>query len=323
MKSKVALTLALLLAPALHADESRIPLYAAGAITAPGYYVLTRDVSGSISVNTNDVVIDLNGHKLLPSASSNGVLVSPLRDRITVKNGFISGGLAGVYCNTTAYVNLRFEGLTILGSGIGIDVHGDSGTVEVVACNILRTAGGIQIDGTGTSALTFSGLIRDCVVDTESGTPLNLLETTGFLVTGNVFKSRGSTNTIVNFNSTGGLLDANTVRANAIGDGIRVGTPYATVSNNVVADAGDNGIEVNAGSVVLERNRVFSSGGDGIRVNGDHCLVDGNVSQYNSDCGLDMAGGVDNAYRNNMLRGNGGAATCTVADDTNAGGNIT
>ena len=64
-----------------------------------------------------------------------------------------------------------------------------------------------------------------------------------------------------------------------------------------------------------------SNGGAGLGVSGSRNLIEGNQVKDNAACGISFGPpGTENAYRNNMLRGNAGGAVCGAATD--AGGNI-
>jgi hypothetical protein len=67
------------------------------AITAPGIYCLKNSVTGDISIQADDVVLDLNGHVIEPlkPGSGSGIWASD-RANITVRNGTIRGFHYGI-----------------------------------------------------------------------------------------------------------------------------------------------------------------------------------------------------------------------------------
>src|SRR5947207_2780387 len=75
-----AIALLLLTSIAAQADEGRIPIYGPPGqtlpitISAPGSYVLTRDInagtSDAIHINASNVTLDLNGHTIAGTSSS-------------------------------------------------------------------------------------------------------------------------------------------------------------------------------------------------------------------------------------------------------------
>src|SRR5437667_6658468 len=77
-----AIALLLLMAVAAQADEGRIPIYGPPGqtlpitISAPGSYVLTRDISAGTStaiiIAASNVTLDLNGHTIAGTSSGSG-----------------------------------------------------------------------------------------------------------------------------------------------------------------------------------------------------------------------------------------------------------
>jgi hypothetical protein len=107
------------------------------AITEPGLYILTDDVeygtnSGTaITIDTNDVTLDLNNKSLINVASSaTGIEISNTFTNITIKSGSIRGfDTAGINIPAGSTV-LFFEDLTLIGSnaGLGLLFNGTSGS---------------------------------------------------------------------------------------------------------------------------------------------------------------------------------------------------
>ena len=93
------------------------------------------------------------------------------------------------------------------------------------------------------------------------------------------------------------------------------------MKDNTVEHA-DTGILVENNGTVVTGNNVEGCASSGVYVfsTANRILVDRNVLELNSGCGL-FFGSSGNAYRDNMLRGNTGGAVCGNAN-TDAGGNI-
>ena len=64
MKRAVLVAVFLAATCSLFAAGGNIPIYAAGTIGAAGHYYLTRDISGTITIDSDNVTFDLNGHNL-------------------------------------------------------------------------------------------------------------------------------------------------------------------------------------------------------------------------------------------------------------------
>ncbi|MHB8067038.1 MAG: right-handed parallel beta-helix repeat-containing protein [Desulfobaccales bacterium] len=155
-------------------------------ITNPGFYYLAHNLTSTengITVNADDVTIDLMGFSLLSSGGLNwvGIIISG-RKNVEVRNGTVRGfNAGGIYDQTGGYsyrfINLRLENNGIWGialstgyyhliqncnitengnSGITLTGYGCMVTGNVVSKNGLR---GIACGGSGNS------LIGNVVVD--------------------------------------------------------------------------------------------------------------------------------------------------------------
>lgn len=98
------LLLAAVIAAPLGAAEGKIPIWMPTIITQPGYYLLTRDISGSagpvISIPADGVTLDLNGHTIGQTS-----MTAPAIDiggatggtkGIVIQGGKVQGGLHGI-----------------------------------------------------------------------------------------------------------------------------------------------------------------------------------------------------------------------------------
>src|SRR5262245_253039 len=155
------LTVLPLACAATFAGNGDVPLYQATTITAPGRYIVTRDISTQgnvIVIRSGGVTLDLNGHTLT-SAAGTGVTVDMTAIRpapcITVANGRIVGGDTGIRgVNLPAVMTLVIEKVGIVMPMFDcIDVPG-AGRVEVRG-STLRECGrdGIHRAGAAGGAL--------------------------------------------------------------------------------------------------------------------------------------------------------------------------
>lgn len=159
--------------------EARTPISSAPfTISASGSYYLTGNLSvtigDAITINADQVTLDLNGFAISSTASpasGTAVLLSGIRKNITVKNGhirgtttfatgvFTTGGfLDGVGGSTQVSANLRVSDLNILGMGSdGVNLGSLAvPTFVVERCNIkVCVTNGI-----------LATVIRDCTVET-------------------------------------------------------------------------------------------------------------------------------------------------------------
>lgn len=322
----IATTLLLFATPAVQADEGRIPISGSFTASSPGHYVLTKDVSGTIYVTSDDVVIDLNGRTVTPTAYY-GVDIAVGATNVTVRNGTIHGGFSGVsYSNTsgTNPAHIVLEDLELVSqSQYGIYVYNNvvatgNNDVAVRRCHAWGSGStGIYVyltfarasivvedsatRGTGGGGIQISsGVVRRCTV-AEFGTAAGIHA--GIWV------------------YAGGIVEGNLVSQTSGDDrGVYAGDG-AIVRDNVVKGCGGDGIYSPGYGCRITGNSCSGNGGDGIESDGYRNLVEGNQLEGNAGCGIRFSGSTTHAYRSNMLRGNTGGTTCG-SSATDAGGNI-
>lgn len=99
-----------------------------GIIAKPGRYVLQKDIktnrSTGITINSNDVTLDLNGHALrytgTPKPGTFGI-ASPDRKGVTVTNGTIGGFWFNMHCTQNEKLRIRdihFDDIHYIGINI-------------------------------------------------------------------------------------------------------------------------------------------------------------------------------------------------------------
>ena len=128
--------------------EPRYPVYTPTTITERGSYylannlIVTSSISEVIRIETNDVVLDLNGFTIDAPLSDNAISSVVGTESITVKNGTLRN-LNDMACSLNNTRRARCIDLNIFDSLNGIDVGPDS---EVSLCYVTRCSeGGITI----------------------------------------------------------------------------------------------------------------------------------------------------------------------------------
>lgn len=146
--------------------EARTPISTAPfTITQPGSYYLTANLSvttgNAISLDSNDVTLDLNGFTISSSsspASGTGILIGNGLRNITITNGHIRGAVTqsggvfsgagfddGIFYFSNSPANIRVSRISVSGcisDGIRLDQLDRSSTVE--SC-VVHTVGGVGI----------------------------------------------------------------------------------------------------------------------------------------------------------------------------------
>ena len=130
---------ALCVAPPASAADGTVEISGLTTISEPGSYVVTRDVTvlggEAITVEANDVSIDLNGHNVsggvLWSTHNGAIYQDPQYRGLTVRNGGLWGGWGP---GLAAGADARVESVTVTGSQGGGMLLGDN--AHVYRCTV-------------------------------------------------------------------------------------------------------------------------------------------------------------------------------------------
>jgi hypothetical protein len=152
------------------------------SITAPGLYVLTDDViystSGgtSITINSNDVILDLNGKAIInsnPGGIESAISLVSTYTNITIKNGALR-----IFDGTAVSVNagsleLFFEDLTIVGAnlttGTGFYFDGTAGAttrsngIHISNCHVSNCLHGVAATAADTAMIDHSSFNNNSI----------------------------------------------------------------------------------------------------------------------------------------------------------------
>lgn len=350
MRRRLSAILALLAgsATAALADEGRIPIFKPTTITKSGSYVLTRDIevaSGTIiTVQASNVTLDLDGKTLQVGAPDPIIVLDTGASTFRVEDGRLIGGRGGIeVLGAVGPLHVEARNLDFLDpSNDAINISTVAGEVTVSDCTFRRVGNsGISFSSVAASsavrisANVFSDIQNRSVMITNVRSVAildNVVSETanGFQISFSFSAAPGGSDIV-----KGNILEHRTI-VPVVGDGIVINNVgagahrTALVLDNVVSGftrgmllVGD-GFRV-AGNAVHRGTNTGGLTGDGVvLLSATQSLIEGNQIQGNVGCGLVLGAGTSaNAYRNNMLRGNGGGTVCnTGAGNTDAGGNI-
>jgi hypothetical protein len=295
--------------------EPRTPIAATGfVIAASGSYYLTTNLTApaghGITVQADDVSIDLNGFAMIGAGINSGILVSGTRTNLQVRNGTVRNWANGV--NADSGVSCRFEQLRVertTGSGIdggtnavvdhcqtfscvyGIYVLGGS---LVQDCKIEKSSVGIDV-GDHT-------IISDCVIRGGNGIQANnsVLVKNCIVVQGALGISAGQFSKIINCivtdNSQIGIQLAGgaTVKDCTVNYNASTGISCfenCTISDCLVYGNGLGGITAQTGCKIKDCNVSQNFNGNGITVLSQSTVCDSIVQQNNGGKGI-LAGDV-------------------------------
>ena len=307
-----ALLLAVAFTPQVLAQEGRIPLSKVGVISAPGHYVVARDIEAFSApvfrVAANDVTIDLNGHTLRRSGVKGNVIeVTSLElseRRVTLINGRLVGGGVGATFQLGAPRSAigraiaRFVNVVVTDGGIAFDPCWE---IEMISCRVegdLTLIGdtaplaGRLLDNTINGNVELGALRRGIVRGNAIGGDLRLTE--GFV---------GGENNLVEGNTVAGLITD-----------VFNGSDHNEIRNNVA-----RGILLYSDGNRVIGNKVRQGG---IKINGSRNVVEANTVEGSTNYGV-LLSGDDNVYRNNILHNNAsGGVRSDGSGNVDGGGNI-
>lgn len=265
--------LALVLLAAIPAALGATSITGPTVISSPGTYVLAKDIAGgspAIWVQSSGVTIDGNGHTIRGGGGGYGILVNKdsetLRD-VTIRDVRLEGWNCGLYFKGIS--DSRAEGVTAVSNGkAGINLRTTSGTT-VTGCTVSGNEQGIL-------------LWQDCDDNTIANNTATDNDDAGIYVA-----STGRTDGGIVFDSTGNMVESNTIRSNGQGIYLDFTRDNEVAGNTVVANS-DYGIFLDyssgnrlAGNTVKDHAQsgfvLFDSGG---------CSISGNTASGNGDYGL-------------------------------------
>jgi len=279
--------------------------------------------------------------------------------RVTIRNGRLSGGGNAIASLVKPGLRLRVENVEIESTALQAILVLLVNSVRITGCRMSGMGGDPAVLVTGSSGAPATGQVADNVITDVSGGGFTLVNFRGGVVRGNVIENfgvgAGFTQGIIldasgasSDDLGGNVIDGNTVRksdddfgifvnagannlltsntATGLGaTGIIVNTGGNRLANNISSRNTGNGATIGCSACtanhnVLERNTFSRNTGDGVLVVGGSSLIDGNLIEGNNQFGIEFDTGTNNAYRDNMLRGNLIAPVLGTATD--AGGNI-
>jgi parallel beta-helix repeat protein len=222
-------------------------------ITQSGSYYITANLtstSNGITVNADNVTIDLMGYSLIgPGTCCIGIYMDG-RSAVEVRNGTITNFLVfGVGEVSSAGKNHRVIEVRAVGNG----------------------SDGIYLNGSG-------HFIKDCTAS-DNGSDHGIHAGQGCTVTGNIVYNNSFTG--INTGS-GTTIMGNTVYGNG-SFGIYAGDG-CTVTDNTVYNNGASGLRAGEGCTVMG-NTAYNNVGHGIQAN-DGCKVTGNTARNNDSDGI-------------------------------------
>jgi parallel beta-helix repeat protein len=298
-------------------------------ITKPGCYYVTKNITTAagpvITIRANDVSLDVKGHTLDQSSHSAPViLIEPGSTGIAVFNGTLTGGKPAVSLQSTGPKSrLHFRNLTVKDyRSAGFELKGLD-QLDLIECRVISASdhGVMAFASQNLGEGAFSGQVLGNTFRCSNSNILSLNGARGTIIRGNHLTGEADQFGI-HVDGPANLIEGNTI-AFVHGTGIHVQGNGNLVADNTVSHASISGIRVLSDDNRIVGNVVQDCRESGIQIGGRRNLIEGNQAcQQQAGFGLEFTAGPDNAYRNNMLRGNPAGAVGDAFGNTDAGGNI-
>jgi hypothetical protein len=308
------------------------PIVKQTTITASGTYCLANDVVGAspaIVIASNDVVLDLNGHKISNCGSGNhGIQVKAGQRNIVIKNGSIERSdvvgcptagngidlpVAFVGISSIISSNIRLENLFIRNWNIGINADKVADfTIDSVQV-IKSSSNNVLLHGCNAVTVRNS-LIQESVADNGLLVADN---SAGVAIFKTVFKSNENNGLLID-RSAGVQVDGCEFDQNG-GDGAFVNHSSCVEFFNCVSNGGsgsEEGFHVSSSADVVFKNCVACANDDGFLAEDATavCIID-SVAKANN-VGFNLTGNTTAILRNNTATNNHGSAGYGFFDDS-------
>ena len=268
--------------PTLQAADGAIPVWEPMTITQSGRYVVTRNITSAvnpvITINADDVLLDLNGFKIEGDANifaadvllvaGNGVTIqngsvqgggaavrmSLGTTRFSLNNLSLSGGRTGVAASASASLGLIennriggvTDGVTVSGSSVQVRknvISADSQGINVTNCDSCVIADNTVQSATSAGILIDLGAGNQVLRNTVSNCGVGIRVSQGgyHQIEGNVTTKNTSYGLFFRNTSFDNVYRGNTARNNA-GSGCTGGSPTASFCNEGTGNSsqGDN-----------------------------------------------------------------------------------
>jgi len=237
-------------------------------ISASGSYYLTGNLSTmgmGITVNADNVTIDLGGFTITGPGSTNSGIWMNGRTNVEIRNGTIKLFYAGITEISTSGARHRVINVKTIGNANGISLSGiDNFIKQCTSAN--NTVNGITV-GANSS-------ISENIVSHNTGYGIYAGDSAS--ITGNSVSYNGSNGITAGI---GAAIFLNTISNNSF-SGITTSSS-ATITSNSISYSGRYGIYPGSGSTITG-NSVFYSQWSGIQLTGGYCLADRNVAYANN-----------------------------------------
>ena len=278
--------------------EPRTPITAAGqTISSSGSYYLTGNLTVSsgngITVDADDVTIDLMGFSLIGGGGSYGIYGTGCRN-IVIMNGTIkSFSFSGIkfessHCSRVIGVS----SLSNAGSGISLGTGNYGWNMVVQGCQIRNnSATGVEVGR--------NSIVADNTVYGNAGygiyaQGISPNDSSGCRISGNVVYSNGGDTLcgiyVVGF---GNIIERNTVRANG-GNGIYVDGSGSVLRGNACYENDKNGFELLRYGHTVVGNTANNNDHNGFKFSSSgHSFYDQNTGYWNNRSGggyFDLSG---------------------------------
>lgn len=262
---------------------------------------MTRDLTDTIEVASNNVTLDGNGHTLTGSNTGNGVYLNA-RSGVTVKNLTVRQFDKGIYLNSPSggAGGNTLTANTVSNNGWGI----------YLAASILNRSGANTLTGNTADANAKHGVY----VYSSDGNTLTGNRVTGTKPTtgyGAGIRIEGSSNSIL----TGNVASGNATL------GIRInGGNGHNLTDNVAGSNKGGGISVDAGGSTLAGNTASNNGEGwpdaGIYAQGSNLTITNNTTSGNNGLGIYLAMVRDSTVAGNIVTGTNSSESILLASSS-------
>lgn len=208
------------------------PITAPTTINTSGIYCLANAINGTITINQNDVVLDMNGFRI-QNAAGNGIVINSNKSWITIKNGIIGPVLTDAIQINSGCFGITVENVEARESTRGINCT-SAHHVTVQNCDFSSNTTGLQTTNSYNVMVDNSTFLRN----TNAG--LSFVTSSSSVVTNCIAldNGQGSLDGSYGFVSTNG-------NANIFENCIAEGTTTSTTNfNTVVAGFALTGTEM-------------------------------------------------------------------------------
>lgn len=288
-----------------------------------GIYCLVDDVETGgttlpiITINTNNVILDLNDHLIQAPGGGSGIAVSPNRSFIVIRNGNINNMRANGIQLSTGVSQVLIENMILTNINNGLLMFNNNNCIIQNCTSYFSRNAGFSITQCNNCIFTncfandnlngfllggnTSMLFTQC--SSQSNQLIGINQTLG---SNSQFTQCNSSNNTTGFSISGNNNSYTQCQAN---QNTQAGFAITSINDSfqscIAEENGTNGFQIISNAAILLNNQAVNNGLNGILLTSNNSIILNNIFLQNTNAGISLTAlSTNNSVRNNSATAN-------------------